>query len=235
MHNVLFLLAIFGAWLLGLFLLSRNSKKAKRRRRFERWRRRMKTEENSPVETTTPVSKSETEVEESDDPCDWVGTPDQGYPDKETIDFNCQSFVDVIRSGPFLFKPAIQIGRQKPSLGSGFEIVWAALDDDGDWRVEIVCGEPCATATVSALEKQPVRLQGLTPHCLMRVSVGGLNAGQRLEYRVFRDGLQVFAATTTAPLGAEAMAHRFAVDGDRKCGSQHRRTHPISTGRELHR
>ncbi len=226
MHNFLFLLAIFSAWLLGLFLLSRNSKKARRRRRFERWRRRMKTEESSPVETQPPVSSNqnssgsdtEAEVEESDDPCDWVGTPDQGYPDKETIDFNCQSFVDVIRSGPFLFKPAIQIGRQKPSFGSGFEIVWAALDGDGDWRVEIECGEPCATARVSALEKQPVLLQGLTPHCLMRVSVAGLNAGQRLEYRVFKDESQVFAATTTAPLGVETRAHRFAVVGDMGTG-----------------
>lgn len=212
MKSILIVLGLLAAWLGALYLLIKQGKKPRKRRRWKRFG--SKSKRLSPIEQPPVIEP----VSDSDDPCDWVGTPDLGYPDKETIDFNCQSFVDVVSSGPFLFKPVIQLGTQKPLSGAGFDIVFAALSCDGSWRVDVECGESCASARVSAITKQVVSLKGLTKHCLMKVSVSGLNPGQRLEYRVFKDDVLEFSATTHAPFGPETKAHRFAVVGDMGTG-----------------
>lgn len=219
----LFLIGILllACWLGGIYLLHRQSKKSRRRRRRSKWlkRRSLKVGPEPENRSLDIAPDPEKAPQSEEDPCDWEGSPDKGYPDRETVDFDCPSFVDVVSSGPFLFQPMIQLGHPRPDdEGARLEIVWGALSDDGDWSVAIECGDPCATARASRIEKQPVELRGLTRHTLMRVRVDRINPGQRLEYRIFKDGVQVFAATTTAPFGRETMAHRFAVVGDMGTG-----------------
>ena len=213
MNSFLGFLLLLVLWMGGVYWLIRNGSKKKRRRR--RWKKRYP----SPLPQKLPESKPEPEpAETSSDPCVWIDTPDRGYPDMETIDFDCQSFVDHVKSGPFLFKPVVQLGRQDADDGASFDLVWASLAPGDDWHVDIECGDPCRKHRLSDIEVTPVDLKGLTRHFFMRVRVSGVNPGQRLEYKLFRGGEQVFASTTQAPFGPETKAHRFAVVGDMGVG-----------------
>lgn len=219
MKSFLMIFLLLACWLGGIYLLNKQSKKSRRRRRHRKWLKSRSIQAGPKPE----VRPENTGIEEDgsgavEDPCEWVGTPDLGYPDRETVDFDCQSFVEVVSSGPFLFQPMIQLGRQTPAEGAGFEIVWGTLTDNADWHIDIECGDPCTRARVSEIETQPVALKGLTRHTLMRARVDRVNPGQRLEYKIYHGGELVFSATTTAPFDSETKAHRFTVVGDMGTG-----------------
>ena len=201
---ILQIVAIFGIWFGGIY--------------FYLWMRYGR----KPKPDTSPrrFKKEPMEEDPARDPCD----PDPGYPEVETIDFNCASFLEEVRSGPFLFKPVIQPGLDyNSSPGTSLEIVWASLASDGDWKVDIKCGEPCSTAQIDSLEKQLVNLKRLTDHALIRARVSGLKPGQRFEYQVFHNGALVFKATAQAPFDHHTRAHRFVAVGDMGTGGSGQR------------
>lgn len=215
MKSFLFIVIWLALFAGSIYWLHWQSNAKKRRRK--KWRENYLKRRSSETESQP---SPEPEKEEETDPCVWIDSPDPGYPDRETIDFDCQSFVDHVRQGPFLFKPVVQLGRQVSNTDSttSFDLVWAALSPEGDWRIDIECGEPCARFKVAEIEKTPVRLKDLTDHCLMRTTISGINFGQRLEYKLYLNDELVFSATTHAPYGPETKAHRFAVIGDMGTG-----------------
>lgn len=214
MNGFLGFLLILALWVASMYWLIWEGSKKKRRRR--RWRKKYrKMHRPAPTIEVKPEP-----VETFSDPCVSIDTPVRGYPDLETVDFECQPFVERVRSGPFLFKPMVQLGKQENTSDTeaSFDLVWASMDSSEDWHVDIECGDPCLKKRLSDIEVTPIRLQGLTEHYFMRCSVSGINPGQRLEYKLFKGGEEVFAATCTAPFGPETKAHRFAVVGDMGVG-----------------
>lgn len=205
MKELFLIVFICAIWFGGIYFFlwrryGRKSKATTSRRRFEK-------PTPQPVQVDSEVSEP--------DPC----APDQGYPLQETVDFDCQSFLDAVKSGPFLFKPVIQLGANfGVNAGASLDIVWAALASDGDWKVEVKCGDPCESATVSTVQLTPVNLKRLTNHSLARVTVSDLAHGQRFEYQVYLNDELVFKATTNAPFDRHTKSHRFAVIGDMGTG-----------------
>ena len=205
MKELFLIVFVFAIWFGGIYFLlwrryGRKSKATTSRRRFK-----------APVVVPEPT---DSEVTESD-PC----APDPGYPHQETVDFDCQSFLDAVKSGPFLFKPVVQLGvNNGVKAGASLDIVWAGLASDGNWKVEVKCGDPCDSATVSSVELTEVNLKRLTNHTLARVSVTDLTPGQRFEYQVYLDDNLVFKATANAPFDQHIKSHRFAVVGDMGTG-----------------
>jgi len=118
----------------------------------------------------------------------------------------------------FLFKPYVQLGDARATVGrtESLIVMWHTDDADADWAVQSrsLGGGMVAPwgKTVKAQGKR-VTVGGVEPHRVWSAPLGGLAPGQPVEYQVLKNGKPVFKATTK-PRKAPGQASQFVVFGD---------------------
>lgn len=93
----------------------------------------------------------------------------------------------------FVAKPYLQIGRN-PSPET-LQLLWHAADADAAWDVEYRANKTAAWAKAPAPTTSRVLVTGKTaPHRVYNASLTGLKPGTTFQYRVLKEGKEVFMA-----------------------------------------
>ncbi|MBS1510831.1 MAG: metallophosphoesterase family protein [Bacteroidetes bacterium] len=116
----------------------------------------------------------------------------------------------------FYAPPYLQIGTN-PSPQS-LELLWQSIDSTSKWAVEYTNGSTQKWLTAAAPESHKITIAETPEHLLFRVHLTGLVPGNQFQYRVKKNGQDVFTATAAAPHTAD-QPFRFAVFGDIGAGT----------------
>lgn len=115
----------------------------------------------------------------------------------------------------FLTTPYLQIGAE--TTVRSLQLLWHTTDAPADWSVEIKIsnewlqpGKPVATR---------IAVTGIEPHLVYRSLLTGFVPGSMFNYRVLKNGNEVFTATAQAPKGPE-QSYNFVVFGDIGAGTK---------------
>ena len=116
----------------------------------------------------------------------------------------------------FDIKPYLQFG-SSPAPDK-LDLLWATSDVDADWKVEYQPGASQAFQIVERPTFRSVKVDGFSPQRVYRVTMTGLEPGGQVEYRVLRDGTNLFASQAKAAKTAD-QAYKFVVFGDIAAGT----------------
>jgi 3',5'-cyclic AMP phosphodiesterase CpdA len=119
----------------------------------------------------------------------------------------------------FLVEPYLQLGSQ-PKVGSTgtLALLWHTEDADAGWRVELKPVGASQWSDAGRITVRRIAMGGVEPHRVYRCSLNKLQPGEEFDYRVLRDGREVFQARARAPKPAD-QPYRFAVLGDSGAGT----------------
>lgn len=119
----------------------------------------------------------------------------------------------------FLAEPYLQLGAQ-PKVGSNgaLALLWHTEDVDAAWRVELKPVEAAQWSDAGRITLRRIVMGGVEPHRVYRCSLSKLKSGEEFDYRVLRDGREVFQARARARKPAD-QPYRFAVLGDSGAGT----------------
>lgn len=120
----------------------------------------------------------------------------------------------------FLAKPYIQLGASvQAGDRTSHEILWLAREDKARWRAEVKVKNAEKWQPSESVKSKVVNQAWPSSVCLYSAKINGLKKGERFEYRVKRDGEDVFNARALAlkPDGADT---KFIVVGDLGAGTQ---------------
>ncbi len=122
--------------------------------------------------------------------------------------------------GVFLVKPYVQLGNA-PALSSSerLEILWHTRDADTQWSLQSRSANGGAWRQSDPPTLRRIAAPGITPHRVWRVALEGLTPGAPFDYRIFKDGKEVFAARGRARKSA-GQPYRFVVFGDCAAGTR---------------
>ena len=111
----------------------------------------------------------------------------------------------------FIAKPYLQIGHN-PSPES-LQLLWHSADDNSVWTVEIQANKNAAWIKTLPTTAVKIAVQGITPHKVYHASFTSLKTGSTFNYRVLRDGKEVFMSEAKAPIAADK-PYRFVAFAD---------------------
>jgi Icc-related predicted phosphoesterase len=114
-----------------------------------------------------------------------------------------------VTENTFIANPYLQIGRN-PSATS-LELLWHAADVNADWAVELKDKGPWQKTPSPTFNR--VAVAGVDAHRVYRVTLSGLTPGSTFEYRVLKNGTEVFSTKGKAPK-SENQNYRFVAIGD---------------------
>lgn len=115
----------------------------------------------------------------------------------------------------FEAEPYLQIG-DNPNEADRLTLVWQSLDEAAAWRVEIRTrpGAPWRPMAPPAYHLVAVPGMGPAPHRVWAGSLQPLEPGGSFDYRLLRDGLEVFQQAGARALKGPGQRQRIAVVGD---------------------
>lgn len=112
----------------------------------------------------------------------------------------------------FLVEPYLQLGNRPMPDSEGLTVMWHSPDQDAAWRVEArQAGAPWKAS--AKLAQRRVSLRATAPFRVYQADLEGLAPGAAFDYRVLRDGREVFAAQGKTR-GLSDAPVRFVLVGD---------------------
>lgn len=118
--------------------------------------------------------------------------------------------------GAFVVKPYLQFGSNPAP--DRMDLLFVTSNVDGDWLVEY---QPGASQSYHAADRptyRSLKVDGVAPQRIYRVTLTGLEAGGQFSYRVLRGGSSVFASQGKAIKAAD-QPYKFVVFGDIAAGT----------------
>lgn len=111
----------------------------------------------------------------------------------------------------FMNKPYVQIGNNASS--STLKVLWHVADADALWQVEHRTNSSAAWKKADTIYYTLLAQVNVTANRVYHASLTGLKAGANFQYRILKDGKEVFASEAKASKSAE-QPYRFVVMGD---------------------
>ena len=118
----------------------------------------------------------------------------------------------------FLVKPYLQLGFDGKKDTSGLDIVWFSEEAKHKWQVDYITtkSKPAKPNTAEWVSERMISLPGFTAPCYkLTAHLNKLPMGESFDYKVLRDGKEVFAAVAKSKNGPGQTSH-IALFGD--CG-----------------
>ena len=116
----------------------------------------------------------------------------------------------------FVIKPYLQFGSNPAP--DRMELLWATPDVDADWQVEYQPGANQSFHPADRPTYRSLKVDGVAPQRIYRVTLTGLEVGGQFAYHVLRGGLPVFESQGKATKGPD-QPYQFVVFGDIAAGS----------------
>ncbi|GGD79506.1 hypothetical protein GCM10011514_49350 [Emticicia aquatilis] len=111
----------------------------------------------------------------------------------------------------FVVEPYLQIG-YNPSPES-LQVLWHTNNSEANWSVEVKVDENASWIKMPQPLFTKVAVANTPPHYVFHASMNGLKAGHSFEYKVLKDGNEVFISSAKAPVSA-SKPYRFVAFGD---------------------
>ncbi len=119
-------------------------------------------------------------------------------------------------SSPFIVEPYLQLGDAPVThRPTGMEVVWHTFDKDAAWQLDFQTKGGDGWTGVDSLSWKRITTGPLEPHRLYHGRMTGLEPGGEYNYRLSRDGAQIFEASFRSRKGP-GQPHRCIVVAD--CG-----------------
>jgi acid phosphatase type 7 len=118
----------------------------------------------------------------------------------------------------FLVKPYLQLGFEGKRDSSGLDIVWFSEEAKHKWQVTYTTAKtrPDKASEAEWISERMISLPGFSaPYYKLTAHLNKLPPGEAFDYKVLRDGKQVFAAPAKSKKGP-GQSSRIALFGD--CG-----------------
>ncbi len=119
-------------------------------------------------------------------------------------------------TSPFAVLPYLQIGSVPNS--ESLQLLWQTTDSTAHWEVEHCTSLKDAWVKAAAPEATMVAVSGVQSHIVYRSAIKGLVAGSTFNYKVLKNGKQVFLSKAQAPRSYE-QPFRFVAFGDIGAGT----------------
>jgi acid phosphatase type 7 len=117
----------------------------------------------------------------------------------------------------FIEKPYLQLGdRPKDSKQEALSLLWQAPPDNAKWQVQIAGGGKWIS--MGTPSGRAVNMPGIPLHRVYRAELTDLKPGAEFDYRVLRDGKQVFESKATARKAPD-QPYSFVAFGDCAAGT----------------
>jgi acid phosphatase type 7 len=111
----------------------------------------------------------------------------------------------------FMAKPYLQIGHN-PSPTT-MELLWHSADDNSVWTVEMQADKNASWTKTAQPVASKIVVSGVTPHKVYHALFTGLKTGSTFNYKVLRDGKEVFMSDAKAPVNGNK-PYRFVAFAD---------------------
>ena len=113
--------------------------------------------------------------------------------------------------GDFVNKPYVQIGNN--ASPSSLKILWHAPDTDFKWELEYRSHSKSSWKKADSIKYTILAQVNVMPNRVYHASVSSLTPGNTFQYRILKDGVEVFNADAKASKSAD-QPYRFVVMGD---------------------
>jgi acid phosphatase type 7 len=119
----------------------------------------------------------------------------------------------------FLVFPYVQLGNEPGTdeKQSTLDIRWAAFANTDDWALELKFKAEQPWTRVVDLQERPVQVGDVPAFEMYDAHLTGLAPDQQFDYRVVKNGKEIFKAKTKAPKARLTADYKFVVFGD--CGA----------------
>ena len=111
----------------------------------------------------------------------------------------------------FINKPYVQIGNNAST--ATLKVLWHAANADAKWEVEHRANSKAAWKQADAISYTVLAQVNVAPNRVYHASLSGLAAGTTFQYRILKDGKEVFTSEAKASKAFD-QPYRFVVMGD---------------------
>jgi predicted phosphodiesterase len=123
----------------------------------------------------------------------------------------CVSVNFAFSQNVFVNKPYVQIGKNAST--STLKILWHAANAEAKWELQHRLNGRSAWKNADTITYTTLAQINVTANRVYHASLSGLTAGSTFQYRILKDGIEVFTAEAKASKTAD-QPYRFVVMGD---------------------